>query len=86
MGLVMSSDVRKDDVMMKKAVVSKPVIWVNKWLMSGLPKGPCRSAIVLGRVVFQWGFVVDCGGEAGRVDSPSTVWGCMADGDVGSFK
>ncbi len=30
MRLVISSGVRKDEVMMKKAVVSKAVVWVNK--------------------------------------------------------
>ncbi len=43
MKLVMLSDVRKDNVMTKKEVVSKAVVWVNKWLMSRAPNGPCRS-------------------------------------------
>ncbi len=52
----MSSDVRKDKVITKKAVVSKAVDWVNEWLLSGAPKGPPRSALALGRVDFQWGW------------------------------
>ncbi len=57
MRLVMSSGVRKDEVMTKKAVVSKAAVWVNKWLMSGAPNGPRRSECALGRDDFQW----DCG-------------------------
>ncbi len=44
MRLEVSSDVRKDEEMTKKAVVSKAAVWVNEWLMSGAPNGPRRSA------------------------------------------
>ncbi len=84
--LVMSSDVRNPEEKTKKAVVLKNVPCLKEWLMSCLPNGPFRSAITLGRVVFQWGVVVDWGGEAGRVDSPSMAWGCEAGGNPGSFK
>ncbi len=40
MRLEMLSDVRKDEVMTKKAVVLKAAVWVKEWLMSGAPNGP----------------------------------------------
>ncbi len=83
---MMLLDVRKPEEKTKKAVVSKDAFCVKEWLMSCLLNGPFRSAIVLGRVVFQWGIVVGQGGKAGRVDSPSMVWGCEADGDPSRFK
>ncbi len=52
MRLVMLSGVRKDEVMTKKAVVSKAAVWVNKWLMSSAPNGPCCSEWAFGRVDF----------------------------------
>ncbi len=55
MRLVMSSGVRNDEVMTKKAVVSKAAVWVNEWLMSVAPNGPRRSEWALGRDDFQWG-------------------------------
>ncbi len=54
MRLVMLSDVRNDEVMTKKAVVSKAAVWLNEWLMSGAPNGPHRSECALGRDDFQW--------------------------------
>ncbi len=55
MRLVMSSSVRKDEAMTKKAVVSKAAVWVKEWLMSGAPNGPRRREWALRRVDFQWG-------------------------------
>ncbi len=55
MRLVMSSGVRKDEVMMKKAVVSKAAVRVKEWLMSGAPNGPHCREWALGRVDFQCG-------------------------------
>ncbi len=60
--LEMLSVVRKDEVMTKKAIVSKAASCMKEWLRLGAPNGPRQSMLVLGSVKFQWGW------EAGGMD------------------
>ncbi len=58
MRLEMSLAVRKEEVRIKKEIVSKAASCVKEWLRSGAPKGPCQRLCAPGRVVFQWGWGV----------------------------
>ncbi len=53
--LEMSAVVRKDEVMTKKAIVSKAASCVKEWFGVGVLNDLWQSAWALGRVDFQWG-------------------------------
>ncbi len=54
--LEMLSVVRKDKVMIMKAIVSKAASCVKEWSRLGAPNGPQRSTWAHRSVDFQWGW------------------------------